>query len=134
MNVRLGQQASRGFRPKDWSEIRRFLGEMADKDPRFAYLVEIVDSVMASGLTDSLAATTSMHDLIVAALPLMDPPFDVIAVRAPGSIRPAPDGEVLIEHLTPTGRDEQITRPTVEAVPLFWRFAIEKFGVGPREL
>lgn len=106
---------------------------MTEADDRFAYLVEIIDSVMARGLADSLAATTSMHDLIVAALPLMDPPFDVIAVRALGSIRSAPDGEVLIEHLTPTGRDERITRPAIEAVPLFWRFAIEKFGVRPPE-
>jgi hypothetical protein len=36
---------------------------------------------------------------------------------------------VLIEHLTSTGHDERIERPASEAVPLFWRFAIEKFGL-----
>jgi hypothetical protein len=70
-----------------------------------------------------------MHDLIVVALPLPEPPFDVIAVRAPGSLREPPSGEVLIEHLAPTGRDERISRPAAEAVPLFWRFVIEKFGL-----
>ncbi|MDT4935443.1 MAG: hypothetical protein QOK11_3335 [Pseudonocardiales bacterium] len=105
---------------------------MTEADQRFAYLVEIVDSVTESGLSPHLAATTSMHDLIVASMPLMLPPFDVVAVRAPGSIRAAPDGEVLIEHLTPTGRDERITRPVAEAVPLFWRFVTEKFGLHPR--
>lgn len=131
MSVRLGQQASRDFRPKDWAEIRRFLSDIAERDVRFDYLVEIIDSILASGLAGSLAATTSMHDLIVAALPLMEPPFDVIAVRAPGSLREPPNGEVLIEHLTPTGDDERITRPVTEAMPLFWRFVIEKFGLRP---
>jgi hypothetical protein len=106
---------------------------MAERDARFTYLVEIVDSVLTSGLTGSLAATTSMHDLIVAALPLIEPPFDVIAVRAPGSLREPPPGQVLMEHLTPTGHDDRITRPAVEAVPLFWRFVIEKFGLRPPE-
>jgi hypothetical protein len=92
---RLGQQASRDFRPTDWSEIRRFLDDIAKTDGRFAYLVEIVDSVLASGLTEALAATTSMHDIIVAPSPLMAPPFDVIAVRAPGSLREPPSGEAL---------------------------------------
>ena len=104
---------------------------MAERDSRLDYLVEIIDSVIASGLTESLTATTSMNDLIVAALPLMDPPFDVIAVRAPGSLREPPNGEVLIEHLTPTGHDDRITRPVADAVPLFWRFVIEKFGLHP---
>jgi hypothetical protein len=30
-----------------------------------------------------------------------------------------------------TGRSNRIERPVDEAVPLFWRFMIEKFGVGP---
>ena len=131
MDVRLGQQASRDFRPRDWSEIRRFFADIADQDGRFTYMVEVIESVVSSGLTGSLGATTSMHDLIVATLPLMEPPFDVIAVRAPGSLRSPPIGSVLIEHLTPTGHDERIARPVAEAVPLFWRFAVEKFGIEP---
>ena len=75
MIVRLGQQASRAFRPKDWSDIRRDLGQMTKANPGSNYLIDIIDSVIASGLADSLAATTSMHDLIVAARPVMDPPF-----------------------------------------------------------
>jgi hypothetical protein len=133
VTVRLGQQASRGFRPTEWAEIRRFLGGMAERDHRFAYLVEIVESVMVSGLDGNLAATTSMHDLIVAVLPLREPPFDVIAVRVPGSLREPPSGQVLIEHLTPTGHDDGITCPIAEAVPLFWRFVSEKFGLRPPE-
>jgi hypothetical protein len=41
------------------------------------------------------------------------------------------DGCVLIEHLSITGRNDRIERPVAEAVPLFWRFLVEKFGVDP---
>jgi hypothetical protein len=30
-----------------------------------------------------------------------------------------------------TGYDDRIERPASDAVPLFWRFMIEKFGVQP---
>jgi hypothetical protein len=125
------QQASARFTPRPWQEIRDFLASMTGRDARFAYLVEIVDSVLASGQSAALCATTSMHDLIVARTPLPEPPFDVIAVRAPGSVRPSAEGRVLIEHLSLTGRNDRIERPEAEAIPLFWRFVIEKFGVVP---
>jgi hypothetical protein len=38
---------------------------------------------------------------------------------------------VLIELLSCTGRDDRIERPAREAVLLFWRFVIEKYGVHP---
>jgi len=41
------------------------------------------------------------------------------------------DGAVLIEHRSITGHDDKITRPSAEAVTLFWRFMIEKFGIEP---
>jgi hypothetical protein len=129
--TRSWQQASVGFQPRPWREIREFVASMAARDARFAYLVDIVDSVLAAGQSDALCATTSMHDLIVVPAPVPDPPFDVIAVRAPGSLHAPAAGKVLIEHLSLTGRDDRIERPTVEAIPLFWRFIIEKFGITP---
>jgi len=39
-------------------------------------------------------------------------------------------GAVLIEHLFATGHD-RIVRPDSEAVALFWRFLIERFGIEP---
>ncbi|MFC7597545.1 hypothetical protein ACFQU3_19675 [Terrabacter sp. GCM10028922] len=72
-----------------------------------------------------------MHDLIVVAAPIPEPPYGVVAVRAPGSPRRPREGHVLIEHLSVTGHDDKIERPVAEAVPLFWRFMIEKFGVAP---
>lgn len=36
-----------------------------------------------------------------------------------------------MEHRAGTGYDNRIAWPVGEAVPLFWRFMIEKFGVAP---
>ena len=35
------------------------------------------------------------------------------------------------QRVTHTGRNDCIERPATEAVGLFWRFMIEKFGVHP---
>ena len=54
----------------------------------------------------------------------------MVAVRSPKSFRiKSEPGCVLIEHLTCSGHDERIERPASEAVPLFWRFMIEKYGI-----
>lgn len=96
---------------------------------------DIVKSVMASNQARALAACTSMHDLIVVPTPIAEPPYGVVAVRAPGSLYEPGRGMVRIEHLSPTGHNDVIDRPVAAAVPLFWRFMIEKFGIdpGPRE-
>ena len=78
-----------------------------------------------------LAAFTSMHDLMVRATPWPKPPYDLVTVRAPNSMSKVPAGLVRIEHLAVTGRNDKIERPVAEAVPLFWRFMIEKFGGAP---
>ena len=44
-------------------------------------------------------------------------------------MRPPPAGMVAIEHTSLTGRTDHVERPVGEAVPLFWRFMAEKFGV-----
>mgnify|MGYP001383631714 CR=1 FL=1 len=120
------------FRQTPWDEIADFLGGMADRNPGFQHMADIVNSVIDSRSTELLAAFTSMHDLMVVATPIPDAPVDLVAVRAPGSLHPAsPDGLVLIEHLTVSGNNDRIERPVAEAVPLFWRFMIEKWGVQP---
>ena len=119
------------FRAGRWLDIDPFLARMAERDERFSHMSAIVKSVLDSNARDRLAAHTSMHDLIVVPTPIPVPPYGVVAVRAPGSLRSPRDGHVLIEHLSVTGHDDQIERPVAEAVPLFWRFVIEKFGVDP---
>jgi len=84
-------------------------------------------------LEDRFAAFTSMHDLMVRPRPLPDPPFNVIAVRAPTSMIKVAPGTVLIEHLSLTVRNDRIDRHAADAVPLFWRFAFDKFGIRPSD-
>lgn len=39
---------------------------------------------------------------------------------------------VRVRHFSVTGRDDAVERPAVEAVPLFWRFTREKWGIEPK--
>jgi hypothetical protein len=119
------------FRPRPWDDIASFLGDMAERDVSFAYMAAVVDSVLESGAAQSLAGMTSMHDLVVTPTPVAQPPVDVVIVRAPSSLHSPSSGNVRIEQQSLTGHDDRIERPATEAVPLFWRFMIEKFGVHP---
>ncbi|MEV6283106.1 hypothetical protein [Kribbella sp. NPDC051770] len=95
-------------------------------------MVDVIDSVIDANADEVLAGSTSMHDLMVAPRPLRKPVRDLIVVRAPGSLRPAGrGGHVRIEHLSSTGYDEVVERPSADAVALFWRFVIEKYGIEP---
>jgi hypothetical protein len=117
------------FVEQPWSEIEARIAPIAERDPRFSYLVDIVRSVMASDARDLLAGTPWMHDVVVVARPIPEPPYEVIAVRAPNSLHPPPPGLVRIEHLAVTNRNDVIDRPPEDAVPLFWRFIWEKYGI-----
>lgn len=121
------------FRPRPWAEVRAFVGTVWGAHNEGAYLVEIIDSVMARGAEDLLAVTTSMHDLLVALHPVAESPIDVVAVRAPNSMRSASPGMVRIEYMGGTGRDTVLERPQGEAVALFWRFLREEFGIAPTD-
>ena len=85
--------------------------------------------VLRHGLT-----SVDGYDLQNCPAPAMDGVGRFVVVRAPGSLHPPRAGCVLVEHLTGTGRDDRIESPTADAVPLFWRFMIEKFGVHPATL
>lgn len=120
------------FVPTDWNEVRQFLGGLAEGSPEFGYLAEILASIVSSGRADDLAVTTSMHDPVITPRPVPEPPLDVVIVRAPNSLRNGPrPGHVVIEEMPLTGHGDLIERPAAEAVPLFWRFMIEKYGVHP---
>jgi len=119
------------FIPAPWAYSDERFAEFATDHPEFIHMSAIVKSVRSVGAEGDLAAHASMHDLIVLAQPIPDPPYDVVAVRVPGSVSRPSDGWVLVEHLSATGRNDRIERPVGEAIPLFWRFMIEKFGVDP---
>lgn len=105
---------------------------MATEHEEFRHMEAIVRSVLDSDAADRLAAYTSMHDLIVVDVPIPEPPYGVVTVRAPDSLHAPSVGQVMIEHMSVTGHNDRIERPVAEAVPLFWRFMIEKYGVAPR--
>ncbi|HMU78618.1 MAG TPA: hypothetical protein P5193_01205 [Microthrixaceae bacterium] len=118
------------FKSQPWSELRERYEDLASGEPAFGYMVEIVKSVEASLSRELLAAMTSMHDLLVTDRPIADPPLEVLRVSAPvGSLNPADNGDVVIEHLSHSGRNDRVERSAAEAVPLFWRFVVEKFGI-----
>lgn len=105
---------------------------LAEHDPSLQYLADITESIRASGVADLLAGrvATHVHDLCVTSMPISEPPVEVIVVRTPDSLwHRARPGRVVVEHLTNSGRDDKIERSSDEAVPLFWRFCLEKFGV-----
>jgi hypothetical protein len=111
-----------------WTDIAARFNDMARGRPEFQHMADIVASVLASRGVDRLAGLTSIHDLVVTPRPIHEPPIETVIVRSPSSGYVGP-GAVLIEHRSRNGHDEWIVRPAGEAVPLFWRFMVEKFGV-----
>jgi hypothetical protein len=86
------------FSSRPWEEVASFMGGLAERDESFAYMAAVVRSVLDSGAAQSLAGTTSMHDLVVTSRPVTEPPLDVVIVRAPGSLHTPSPGHVLIEQ------------------------------------
>jgi hypothetical protein len=128
MNSRAWQDP---FREVPWGMIASRFHDLAKKMPDLQYMADIVDSVRACGGEERLAGLTSMHDLVVTSRPVPDfHPVGVVIVRSPSSGYVGAGG-VFIEHHSVTGHDDQIFRTSDEAVSLFWRFMIEKFGVEP---
>jgi hypothetical protein len=127
---RLGWRSQ--FIERPWAEIRELESRVRWEDNSGRYLVDIIDSVDASGVAAELAGTTSMHDLVVVNRPVPEPPMDVLVVRAPTSLTRPSNGCVLIEYLAVSGNNTSIERPAADAVSLFWRFVAEKFGIATR--
>jgi hypothetical protein len=129
--VRTNSRAWTGeFRAVPWSEIAARYRDLAAAHPEYQYMLDIVESVLACQGEQRLAGLTSMHDLVVTTRPIPELPIEEVIVRTASSGQVGP-AAVLIEHRSCTGHDDRIVRPTNEAVPLFWRFMIEKFGVEP---
>lgn len=112
------------FPDHTWCDIAGRLHDLLDGRPAYEPVLDIVDSVIAFGVEPYLAGLTSMTDLIVTTRPIVPPPLEVVIMRHML-------GSVGIEHVTHTARNDKIERPADEAVGLFWRFVIEKFGIHP---
>lgn len=92
----------------------------------------IASSVASSGRSDDLLFATSGWDLIVTPSPVGEPPIDVVAVRGANGSAQIPEVHIVIEHMPLVGIADRIERPADEAVSLFWRFMIEKYGIAPQ--
>ena len=118
-----------------WSEVAAQLSDppgMAGPPEDLEHLRAIVATVLESGRAEDLAVSTgAVCDLAVTPTPLSGPPHDVVLVSAPNGVHPPPRGQVRIQHLALVGHQDSITRPVAEAVALFWRFMIEKYGIAP---
>lgn len=119
------------IRAREWTDLLDEYRSAVDSLPTLAPLVSIIESVLQNQMQDQLVATTSMWDLVITTAPPGEPPLDVIVVRSTVSMRPSPPGEVRIEHFATSGLKEEVDRPVAEALPLFWRFVVEKYGLHP---
>ena len=78
------------FPDRSWEDIASFLDGMAARDESFTYLSAIGHSVLDSQAVGLLAGCTSMHDLVVTATPVPEPPLDVVIVRGRPATRCTP--------------------------------------------
>lgn len=120
----------RPFEARPWAELAGRYWQLADGAPELLAIIEIIDSVIAVRAEAALAANRTIGALNVVSVNAADPPYSVVSVSAfpPGRSAPA---MVQVEHVSGSGLAEVVVRPAEEAVPLFWRFVIEKFGIEP---
>lgn len=120
---------SYAFPEQSWEKVEsRYQNLVAQQGRVFEFLepmLMLIRSVVAEGGSEHLAPHTSVFDLVVSSKPLSE---DWDCLRISISASPA---RVTITHETPRGLGDQIQRPTEELVPLFWRFANEKYGIHP---
>jgi hypothetical protein len=118
------------FPVRPWADIIGFYeGLVADGATFVRPVLLIAQSVVAEGAADELVGHTSMQDLVVTSAPVA---YRTDSVR----VSLLPDlSRVRISHHSPflghLGLGDSIERDVDDAVPLFWRFCIEKFGVHP---
>jgi hypothetical protein len=112
------------FRDEPWPKIEAQLGEWCGRSPEMRPMLDIARSVFSSGADAHLAGLLSMTDLVLVPRPVHSAPYDEVIVRYQGPW-------ITVETLTHNGRNDRIRRPAEDAVPLFWRFMIEKFGIHP---
>jgi hypothetical protein len=116
------------FPVRPWPDIVQFYRGIADGGGRWVSpMLMIAQSVVDEGATERLLAHTSMHDLVVTTPPRRaQVKTDYVRVE----LLPHESG-VRIWHRPLVGLSDDLQRPVDDAVPLFWRFMIEKYGVRP---
>ncbi|MFE9788923.1 hypothetical protein ACFYO7_26445 [Nocardia salmonicida] len=118
------------FHAVPWRELARFYRGLSDRHPHFQHMTDIVESVVRSGRDQDLAATMSMHDLVVTTRPLSEAPIEEVVVRAPGSLVPVADGTVIVECFSDVYPGRTVG-PVDEAIPLFWQCVATVLSITP---
>jgi hypothetical protein len=115
-----------------WDEVAERVRDFTEPNPKFRFLVDVIDSIRECGGEERLAGIWTLDGLVVTPLPIPDePPIQEVILSLPGMGWGPTGDEVVIEHRAISGHDDRIVRSSTEAVPLFWRFMIEKFGIAP---
>ena len=114
------------FRARPWQESLDRYFDLASLHPEHLAMVEIIDSVVRSDVADRLAGNYTIGGLHVADVERCEPPYSVITVET--QIRGRSTRVIGVWHVSSSGLREEIVVPADSAVPLFWRFMIEKFG------
>jgi hypothetical protein len=95
----------------------------------------IIASVTESGMADQFVVGFGQpqRDLRFGVRSVEARYRDSIVIRGLDWRDPPSTGRVRIWHASFTGLVDDIERPIAEAVPLFWQFIAEKFGIYPAE-
>jgi hypothetical protein len=125
------------FHDKGWDWVggtwrdRYVTGPLA-ANYRYRYMVEIVDSVLASGVSDRLLVSTSMHDLLVQPANDQVGEYQTILVVSPANY------PLLRDHMGLAffnGRRPEYRQYRAEdAVEAFWDVVGDKYGIQPTNL
>ncbi len=110
----------------DWETLAN---QYRGAPPVVSPIAQIVESIISSGLSGELQFATSMWDLIVAPSPVAMPPLDVVFVQGAMGMEHVPADRIVVEHVPLVGIADVIERDASDAVPLFWAFMREKYGL-----
>ena len=112
-----------------WDEVGTTWRSRYAGAPRYGSSIEIVDSVLASGVADRLVVLTAMDDLAVAPAAAKAGLEGTITVMSPVSF-PLVPGHMGLAFCTSSGRRREFRQyPVEDAVDAFCDMVGEKFGI-----
>lgn len=126
------QPVGEGFPSDTWERIggderdRYVAGPLAANG--YGYLAEIIDSVLASGVSDQLLVITAMHDLTVVPAHAKAGEWESIFVVSPANY-PLLRGHMGLAFWSEHRRWEYRQYKVEDAVEAFWEMVEEKFGI-----
>ncbi|MGW4209954.1 hypothetical protein ACWEIJ_18340 [Lentzea sp. NPDC004789] len=126
------QPVDDGFRSVGWERVGGDVRERYVTGPLaaagYGYLAEIIDSVVASGVSDQLLVSTSMHDLVIVPANAEAGVWESILVVSPANY-PLLRGHMGLAFHSDRRRLEYRQYLVENAVEAFWDMVGEKFGI-----